>query len=189
MTRKLPLLHFRCTGCGNCCRDPLLPVTDSDLRRIVDHTNLAARDLVRWIDRHGIDLPGEPESFVTLRSGRRVMVLRHEHGHCQFLADDNRCKIYEARPLGCRIFPFDPDFNHHGKLIRLRLIEATDCLYEKDGSNNVRDLFALHKRTEDELSQYQSKVVAWNQLQRRRARQGWAAATTTEFLAYLGFNC
>ena len=105
MTRVLPLLRFRCTGCGNCCKDPLLPITDCDLHRIVEYTNLPVGDLVRWVDRHGIDLPGEPESFVRLRAGRRVMVLRHEHGHCRFLADDNRCKIYLARPHGCRIFP------------------------------------------------------------------------------------
>ena len=134
MTRVLPLLRFRCTGCGNCCKDPLLPITDCDLHRIVEYTNLPVGDIVRWVNRHGIDLPGEPESFVRLRAGRRVMVLRHEHGHCRFLADDNRCKIYLARPHGCRIFPFDPDFNRNGKLVRLRLIQATECLYERDGS-------------------------------------------------------
>src|SRR5664280_1550671 len=135
MATGLHLLRFRCTGCGNCCRDPLLPMTDSDLRRIVDYTGMYARDVVKWIAREGIDLPGEPESFVMLRAGRRVMVLRHQRGHCRFLAADNRCTIYEARPLGCRIFPFDPDFNRQGKLVQLRLIEATDCLYENDGSN------------------------------------------------------
>jgi Fe-S-cluster containining protein len=25
---------------------------------------------------------------------------------CRFLDDDNRCEIYDFRPLGCRIFPF-----------------------------------------------------------------------------------
>jgi Fe-S-cluster containining protein len=129
-------------------------MTDSDLRRIVDYTGISAKDVVKWIGREGIDLPGEPESFVMLRGGRRVMVLRHQQGHCRFLGADNRCTIYEARPLGCRIFPFDPDFNRKGKLIRLRLIQATDCLYEKDGSNNVSQLRSLHRKTEAELEEY-----------------------------------
>jgi Fe-S-cluster containining protein len=27
------------------------------------------------------------------------------NGRCFFLDEDNRCKIYEYRPLGCRIYP------------------------------------------------------------------------------------
>jgi len=188
MARRLPLLQFRCTGCGNCCRDPLLPVTDADLRRIVDLTGLAASEIVRWVDRHGIDLPGEPESFVMLHPGRRVMVLRHARGHCRFLGSDDRCTIYEARPLGCRIFPFDPDFNRQGELVRLRMIEATDCPYETDGKNSVTKLRALHRQTEAELTDYHAKVVDWNRQQRARVRRGQTAAPTREYLAFLGFE-
>lgn len=187
MPRVLPLLRFRCTGCGNCCRDPLLPVTDADLLRIVEHTGLAASELVKWIDRHGIDLPGEPESFVTLRHGRRVMVLRHVHGHCRFLGADDRCTIYEARPLGCRIFPFDPDFNREGELVRLRMIDATECPYERDGKNSKTKIRALYYKSEAERSQYEAKVAEWNREQRARIRKGQAAATAAEYLAFLGF--
>jgi len=187
MKKALPLLKFRCTGCGNCCRDPLLPVTDADLHRIVEHTGLPANELVKWIDRHGIDLAGEPESFVMLRAGRRVMVLRHSHGQCRFLGADNRCTIYEARPQGCRIFPFDPDFNRKGEMVRLRMIEATECPYEKDGKNSKIEIRALHRLTESELESYRLKVVDWNRVQRARLRRGQAAATTQEYLEYLGF--
>jgi biopolymer transport protein ExbB len=31
-------LKFRCTGCGNCCKDPLLPLTDQDVARITQKT-------------------------------------------------------------------------------------------------------------------------------------------------------
>ncbi len=182
------LLKFHCTGCGNCCRDPLLPITDSDLQRLVDYTSLPAKHLVKWIDRRGIDLPGEPESFAVLRCGSRVMVLRHQQGRCRFLGDNNHCNVYDVRPLGCRIFPFDPDFNRHGKLLRLRLIEATQCPYDTDGLTNIRNLYRVHRRTEDELNRYQTKVVEWNKRQKSRARRGHAAATTTEYLDYLGFE-
>jgi Fe-S-cluster containining protein len=188
MATGMHLLRFRCTGCGNCCRDPLLPITDSDLRRVVNHTKLPAKEVVKWVDRHGIDLPGEHAYFALLRAGRRVMVLRHSQGHCRFLGADDRCTIYEERPLGCRIFPFDPDFNRQGKLVRLRFIQATECPYEKDGSNNVTQLRSLNRRTESELDAYQSKVLAWNVEQKRRLRRGLAAATTAAYLNYLGFD-
>jgi len=188
MKRSLPLLRFRCTGCGNCCRDPLLPLTDADLHRVADHTGLPASEIIKWVDRHGIELSGEPESFVTLRTGRRVMVLRHVQGHCRFLGADDRCTIYAARPLGCRIFPFDPDFNRKGEMVRLRMIEATDCPYEKDGKNSKVEIRTLHRQTEAELAAYHARVVEWNRAQRARVRRGLTAATPREYLEFLGFK-
>ena len=65
----------------------------------------------------------EPEAFASLRQGKRVMVLRHENGGCRYLGDDNRCTIYTSRPLGCRVYPFDPEFTSKGKLRRLKIVE------------------------------------------------------------------
>jgi len=73
-------LSFRCTGCGNCCKEPLLPITDADVRRITRRTGDPASELVRWVDADGIDMDDEPEAFVRLRQGKRVMVLRQERG-------------------------------------------------------------------------------------------------------------
>ncbi len=188
MTPHLPLLNFRCTGCGNCCRDPLLPLTDADLRRIVDNSRIAPADVIKWVSCRQIDLTSDSENFVSLHAGRRVMVLRHQRGGCRFLGSDNRCTIYSFRPLGCRIFPFDPDFNRNGKLVRLRMIDATDCPYEKDGTNGVRDLRRLAQDTERELAEYCVRVAAWNRLQTRRRRQGKAPAHASEYLRYLGFE-
>ena len=111
------LLKFRCTGCGNCCKEPLLPLTAADVKRISERTGDAPTDIVRFIDRNAIDMDDEPESFAMLRQGRRVMILRHQGGGCRYLGKDERCTIYGARPLGCRIFPFDPTFDKKGKLV------------------------------------------------------------------------
>ena len=87
------------------------PLTDSDIKRITRHTGEPTRDLVRWVDRNGIDMDDEPEAFVMLRQGKRVMVLRHEGGGCRYLGSDDHCTIYGQRPLGCRVFPFDPELH------------------------------------------------------------------------------
>ncbi len=179
-------LGFRCTQCGNCCKDPLLPLTDADLRRIVEHTGDAPEDVVRWVDRFAIDMDDEPQAFVRLRQGRRVMVLRHQRGVCRYLGADDRCSIYDARPLGCRIFPFDPSFGRDGKLRRLRLIQATDCPHELDGKNPVRPLRSLHQRYQRATADYYEKVAEWNRRQRRQLRAGRSAATARQFLQFLG---
>ena len=180
------LLQFRCTGCGNCCRDPLLPLTDSDVARITRKTGDLATDVVRFIDRDAIDMDDEPEAFVMLRQGKRVMVLRHQRGGCRYLGEDDRCGIYGARPLGCRIFPFDPTFDRDGNVRRLKLIQATDCQYELDGQNDPAVIRKLHARYSAATRAYQHKIVDWNRLQKRRKRSGQAAQTASEFLSYLG---
>jgi len=179
-------LKFRCTQCGNCCKDPLLPLTDSDIARITKHTGEATQDLVRWVDRNGIDMDDEPEAFVILRQGRRVMVLRHEGGGCRYLGEDDRCTIYGQRPLGCRIFPFDPTFHEQGKLRRLKLIQATECKYELDGDNDAEKIRVLHRKHEAATRAYQAKVAKWNDAQLARKRRGLQAQTAADFFAYLG---
>lgn len=185
MASPLALLKFRCTGCGNCCRDPLLPLTDEDVRRIVQHTGDTAMDVVRFVDRNAIDMDDEPEAFAILRQGRRVMVLRQRGGGCMYLDREERCSIYDARPLGCRIFPFDPSYDRKGKLRRLELIQATDCIYELDGKNSPSALTRLHTQYEEATRLYHEKLAAWNSLQKRRKRAGRSAQTAREFLAFL----
>jgi Fe-S-cluster containining protein len=179
-------LKFRCTGCGNCCKEPLLPLTDSDILRIVQKTGEASHELVRWVDRNGIDMDDEPEAFVMLRQGKRVMVLRHEAGGCRYLGADDRCTIYRHRPLGCRIFPFDPTFSDDGKLRRLKLIPATDCKYELDGENDAEKIRVLHGKHLAATSAYQAKVATWNSRQAERRRRGKTIQTAADFFEFLG---
>ena len=188
MTTTHKLFNFRCTGCGNCCKDPLLPMTDADLRRITERTGDAPADIVRFVDRNAIDMDDEPEAFLTLKQGKRVMILRHQGGGCRYLGDDNRCTIYGARPLGCRIFPFDPAYSKDGGLRRLKLIQATDCLYEMDGANDPEGVRKLHGRYEAQNEAYLAKVAEWNRMQSARKRAGRNVQTASQFLAFLGFQ-
>lgn len=179
-------LKFRCTGCGNCCKDPLLPLTDQDIIRITQRIGVEPETFVRWVDRNGIDMDDEPEAFVRLRQGKRVMVMRQGRGGCHFLGKDDRCTIYSSRPLGCRIFPFDPTFSKQGKLRRLKLIQATDCLYELDGKNDPNQIRELHQRHEGATGAYHERIAEWNGEQTKRVRQGKRAQTAREFLTFLG---
>jgi Fe-S-cluster containining protein len=188
VTARPPLLKFRCTGCGNCCRDPLLPLTSADLHRIVNNSRIAAAEVISWVPCRDIDLTSGSENFASLRAGLRVMVMRRQRGGCRFLGSDDRCRIYSLRPLGCRIFPFDPDFGRNGKLVRLRMIDATECNCEMAGTNSIHDLRRLHQATELELAAYHTQVADWNRAQRRRRRRGQAALPATEYLRFLGFD-
>jgi Fe-S-cluster containining protein len=41
-------------------------------------------------------------------------VLPYVNGRCRFLGDDDRCTIYDDRPVSCRIFQCVSDFNRDG---------------------------------------------------------------------------
>jgi Fe-S-cluster containining protein len=181
------LLKFHCTGCGNCCREPLLPLTDLDVRRMMTHTQLRPTQLVRWVSAREIDLAHEPEAFVRLREGRRVMTLRHVRGGCLFIGSDQRCQIYEARPLGCRVFPLHTQFDRSGKLRRLELIQATaECPYDHTGQQRVAQLRQQQQAFLDEVDAYQAKVAGFNQLQRRRQQSGRPLQRAQDFFEFLG---
>ena len=188
MTSGRALLKFRCTGCGNCCKDPLLPLTDADVARIIARTHERAIDIVRFVNRHQIDMDDDPDAFVRLRQGKRVMVLGHAHGGCRYLDSENRCKIYGFRPIGCRVFPFDSSFSKTGALRRLRLIQATDCRYELDGKNYVANIRELQERHDATIADYHLKIADWNRRQVARRRTGRAAQTAREFLEFLGLT-
>lgn len=181
-------LSFRCTGCGNCCKEPLLPLTDADVRRIARRTGDQPSEFIRWVDKDGIDMDDEPEAFVMLRQGKRVMVLRHENGGCRYLGKDNRCTIYTSRPLGCRVYPFDPDFTKNGKLRRLQIVKATECPHEMDGENDPETLRELDGKYQQAHWDFNDKVAEWNRAQQLRKRAGKAARTAREFLAFLGLE-
>ena len=79
-----------CTRCANCCRTMRIGVTHEDIPRIAKHLGMA------------------PEEFVIayLEPNKEAGGYRMKMIPCPFLGDDNKCKIYDVRPEGCRAYPY-----------------------------------------------------------------------------------
>jgi Fe-S-cluster containining protein len=92
---------YRCPpGCGRCCEDPGSPVelTLGDVERISAFLGLAPRELM---ERYG-------EVMWNRIPGTRAFIPSLGLAFpCRFHVEA-RCRIYEARPLGCRLFPEAP---------------------------------------------------------------------------------
>jgi Fe-S-cluster containining protein len=73
----------RIHSCSKCCFDNSMPLTRTDIKRIV-------KQGYRYKD------------FVIRR--KRERHLKNQKGKCVFLRDDG-CKIYSLRPDGCRLYP------------------------------------------------------------------------------------
>jgi len=86
-------LKFKCTGCGKCCTgsDGYVFLSPSDLIRLANHFKLSVTEFIdqytRIVDGHCclLDAPGSDKCF--------------------FLKE-NKCAIYEARPVQCSTFPW-----------------------------------------------------------------------------------
>jgi Fe-S-cluster containining protein len=178
-------LDFRCTGCGNCCRNLRVAVTSRDVARLAAATGSDAEALVAWLGPDAVDMTGEPESFVELSEGRRLMVLRQQDGACQLLGPDDHCGAYAARPQDCRAFPFDFDEPpHHPSPRRLTLLPLDGCAYALDGHNDATALDADDRARWSELHEYQALVARWNRHARHRRRLHYSVGNAASFLSF-----
>ena len=174
------LLKFRCTGCGNCCKQTYICVTDTDVRRLMDGTGRRAEEIVRFAREDEINLGKHHPWWVRFATRRGVMVLRWKRGRCTFLEADNRCGVYAHRPLVCRLHPINVTLanDDSGAVEKLSLSRTTPCPKEWDGHQTRRDLGLLERLLWRESNAYIPQVEAWN-----AGRAG--RRSVTEFLNFV----
>ncbi len=122
--------RFSCVGCGKCCNDHYVPLTLEESRQwAADGGTLIV--LVEAFLENGHGVAAEQFEHARRRSIRvssgttrawlAITFAAYNNGPCRNLNADNRCGIYERRPLVCRIYP--AEINPH---IPLRA-DRKDC--------------------------------------------------------------
>ncbi len=177
-------LKFRCTECGNCCSDTIVPVTDEDVRRLAAGMGLKAADVATLYRESDFDDKGEGLQFANLEGGRRTLGLlkRQDRANgreaCRFFVGD-RCSAYAHRPVTCRVWPFTLGFDASGRRVSsLSINPALPCPYELDGRNTVAELAADWRWDDRQDAAWAAKVSAWN--------RAHSTGTRDEFFAFLG---
>ncbi len=105
---------FSCVGCGKCCNDHHVPLTLAEARMwAADGGQVIV--LVEGFLGNGLGLPVQQREHaerrsVMVRSGTSeayvaITFAAYNVGPCRNLDEDNLCRIYERRPLVCRIYP------------------------------------------------------------------------------------
>lgn len=78
-----------CLSCANCCKTMSPTYTQADIKRIAKHLDLSIAEFTKKYLRKD-----------------RVGDMMNKTEPCQFLnLEDNKCSIYEVRPLDCSGFP------------------------------------------------------------------------------------
>lgn len=114
-------------GCYECCLGTCMTLENADVER------LAARGHDR---------------FCAERADGAVQ-LYNRGGRCVFLGDDGRCRVYEDRPEGCRLYPLILD------VVRNVVILHDDCPWATEfevDPENERRLRASVAREEAEAA-------------------------------------
>ena len=174
------LLKFRCTDCGNCCRMCTV-VTDVDVARLMVGTGLPARKIVRFYDTDEVEADADDPAWIRFGpQDPRMMALVQRRDACGFL-EGERCSVYPWRPVTCRVYPFNLEFDDSGRRVtKIEINDACTCEHALDGRVRVKDLVKNYRWDDDQDDIYLAKVRHWN---RRKARR-----TQREFLAYLGLE-
>lgn len=89
--------YFRCTKCGKCCkeRDDII-LSPYDLYRMAKYLGKEIEDIINSYTRWHI---GESSKLPVV-----MMRMRGEKRTCPFL-DKHKCRIHEAKPAVCALFP------------------------------------------------------------------------------------
>lgn len=96
--------------CGRCCYQTEMPLTEEDIA-IIEGLGFRREEFAIEVDG--------------------ILRLRNVNGRCYFLDESNRCRIYEHRPIGCRIYPVVLDMET-GKAVVDDLCPRKDSINRKD---------------------------------------------------------
>ena len=171
--------HFECQKCGSCCSAYTVCVTDSDVNRIINLYGIPPHSfLTGVIVPHNVAYTyiGIPR-FIGDRGREMVLALKEKNGRCIF--NNGECKVYPARPLNCRAFPF---LWLGGSKFKLN----SDALFicngvGRGGKFNFEKVLEEMALLEKEWKQYSVLVEKWNNL----VRSGNAVPSTYNFINFL----
>jgi len=149
-----------CRKCmAGCCRKYSVCLTGYDIARLAKAT-----DNLDWIDSiyAGDTNPEIARSFSLYENrgvGKYLLCLRMTDGdNCVFLGKDNLCKVYETRPMICRIYPFNQRISK-----KLEYKENIRCPMEwKFHGEEAEEFLKNIEQNKKELEEYGRLCNEWN---------------------------
>lgn len=159
---KEQFLRAECVCCGNCCRQPIVPVNDSDVLRLHKGTGKKIESFVSMYAGTQVELEPDGDYVIHFAHGSRVMGLRRKDGKCVFQDDNNRCSVYEHRPVTCRTFPLAVFLDAKGSIRCLSFIGDITCQRKTGKKRDLKEIRELARWEDAEDRKYYRKVRKWN---------------------------
>jgi Fe-S-cluster containining protein len=177
-------LKVKCGKCASCCCYAIPVITHYDVKRIAKATGMSPISFVKMYSPGEISSGQHEEGWVKMEGGRRVMGLKQVRGRCIFLAGDNNCKVYKARPVTCRTYPFHIELDRKGRIRALGFQEKASykgrtCSAVPKIARDDKRLLKDAKKEDREDRSYWDKCEQWSKSRRKKR-------TLKKFLTFLG---
>jgi len=114
--RRRPL-HFQCTRCGACCSG------NADYHVFLEMDRAEKIRVFMGLSRSWFR-----RRYLTMVDGMLALQSRDD-GRCILLGKDDRCRVYQVRPVQCATYPFWPELVKTAKAWKqeMRRCEGIDC--------------------------------------------------------------
>jgi len=159
--------------------------TPEDVRRIVEQTGEKPSKFLEFLtpeELEGVD--DDDPTWLECRGEKYMMALcrrswrkpdrklrRGRELHCHFLSEKTGyCKIYESRPILCRLYPFKLEETKKGEYKGFSLHDDVECPKHKDGVVKTKPLYKLYLADEEAQAEYDELVEAFNEDDSRKKK-------------------
>ena len=123
---------MECLECGDCCLETEMLLSKKDMDRL--------------------EKKGFKSKYFSRQNNEGYVVLKNRKGHCIFFdVEQKRCKIYEDRPMGCRLYPII--FDDMKGIVADTLCPAKNKWTENRKSHRGKKVIKLLKKIDSEAKQ------------------------------------
>jgi Fe-S-cluster containining protein len=160
-----------CTNHAVCCKDTIVPITDTDVKRLMKVTGLPADEIIRLYSPSDLQYDTD-HTWIRMGYGKRIIGLKKKGNRCKFLNDHDLCTVYDARPITCRTYPYMVLLDQDGTLNELELNSDVDCC-GRLGSHWTKKRLLKDARQEDaEDDAYIDRLRAYEKRVRKGKNRG-----------------
>ncbi len=139
----------KCEGCGICCRG------------MGDTIHLDPFDIYQITKTTGKSFQEMMEHEIELRVDRALILpnlkMNERTESCCFLDQEGKCRIHEARPGFCRLYPLGREYTDDG--LSYFILEDNGCRMTGKRAVRIRQYLGI-----EQYSQYEEFLIAWNRL-------------------------
>ena len=157
-------VNFKCHSCGHCCTDVICLPTPWDVIRIFKEVGTDPKDFLEFNTPEEIEGVNKNDpTWLEVDDERYMMALRRGPMGCHFLNKRTKqCKIYDSRPLLCRLYPFKVQETRDGEYKGFTLHTDVGCPKYRDGIVETDHLYELYEDDSEHHETYDELVEAFN---------------------------
>lgn len=159
------VVRFACHHCNHCCTDVVCLPSPWDVKRISKMIDKKPKKFIDFLapdELEGVDM--DDPTWLDVDGDKYMMALKRDDTlGCFFLNRETKlCSIYEARPLLCRLYPFQVIEDKKGRYKGFKLHKDVGCPKNRDGEVSTKPLYDLYIQDDINQEDYHEFVEIFN---------------------------